>query len=102
VGTLYSGLTPFITRALSNGCDIIPGVFFSWLAGAGVQRGYVHGTTDEIGLWAAEKPVHVRDFHATILHLMGFDHQRLTYRHAGLDFRLTGVEEAHVVQEILC
>jgi hypothetical protein len=52
-------------------------------------------------LWAAEKPVHVRDFHATILHLMGFDHQRLTYRHAGLDFRLTGVEEAHVVQEIL-
>lgn len=66
-----------------------------------MKRGIVHGTTDEIGLRAAEHPVHVHDFHATILHLMGFDHERLTFRHAGLDFRLTGVEPAHVVRDIL-
>jgi hypothetical protein len=71
------------------------------LAGAGVRRGIVHGATDEIGLRASEKPVHVRDFHATILHLMGFDHERLTFRHAGLDYKLTGVEPAKVVKEIL-
>ena len=59
-----------------------------------------HDSTDEIGLRAVEKPVHVRDFHATILHLMGLDHERLTYWLAGLDFRLTGVEEAKVVKEI--
>jgi hypothetical protein len=101
VWTTEFGRTPFNNTAEAKGREHHPWAFSSWLAGAGVQRGYVHGTTDEIGLWAAEKPVHVRDFHATILHLMGFDHQRLTYRHAGLDFRLTGVEEAHVVQEIL-
>jgi hypothetical protein len=66
-----------------------------------VKRGIVHGASDEIGLRAEEKPVHVRDFHATILHLMGFDHEKFTYRHAGLDFRLTGVEGAHVVHELL-
>lgn len=66
-----------------------------------VKPGIVHGATDEIGLRAVEKPVHVRDFHATILHLMGFDHEKLTFRHAGLDYRLTGVEESHVVKEVL-
>ena len=75
--------------------------FQSVLAGAGVKRGIVHGATDEIGMYAVDKPVHVRDFHATILHLMGLDHEKLTYRHAGLDCRLTGVEHAHVVKEIL-
>ena len=61
------------------------------LAGAGVKPGVVHGATDEHGVRAAVDPVHVHDFHATILHLMGLDHTRLTYRHAGRDFRLTDV-----------
>ena len=75
--------------------------FSSWLAGGGVKPGIVHGATDEHGLRAAVNPVHVRDFHATILHLMGFDHEKLTFRHAGLDYRLTGVEESHLVKEVL-
>jgi hypothetical protein len=66
-----------------------------------VKPGIVHGSTDEIGLRASVNPVHVRDFHATILHLMGFDHEKLTFRHAGLDYRLTGVEESHLVKEVL-
>lgn len=101
VWTTEFGRTPFNNTAEAKGREHHPWAFSSWLAGAGVKRGYVHGTTDEIGLWAADKPVHVRDFHATILHLMGLDHQRLTHRHAGLDFRLTGVEEAHLVNEVL-
>lgn len=75
--------------------------FSTWLAGGVTKPGIVHGSTDDIGLRAADKPVHVHDLHAKILHLMGFDHERLTYRYAGLDFRLTGVEEANVVTEIL-
>jgi len=66
-----------------------------------LEPGIVHGATDEIGMNAVDKPVHVRDFHATILHLMGLDHERLSMRHAGLDVRLTGVEHARVVKEIL-
>lgn len=101
VWTTEFGRTPFNNTADAPGREHHPWAFSSWLAGAGVKRGFVHGSTDEIGLWAADKPVHVRDFHATILHLMGFDHERLSYRHAGLDFRLTGVEPAHVVNDIL-
>jgi hypothetical protein len=100
VWTTEFGRTPFNNTADAKGREHHPWAFSSWLAGAGVKRGIVHGSTDEIGLRAVEKPVHVRDFHATILHLMGFDHQRLTHRHAGLDFRLTGVEGAKVVKEI--
>jgi uncharacterized protein (DUF1501 family) len=101
VWTTEFGRTPFNNTAEAKGREHHPWAFSSWLAGAGVQRGIVHGATDEIGLRAVEKPVHVHDFHATILHLMGFDHERLTYRHAGLDFRLTGVERASVVKDIL-
>ncbi len=101
VWTTEFGRTPFNNTADAKGREHHPWAFSSWLAGAGVKRGIVHGATDEIGLRAAEKPVHVRDFHATILHLMGFDHERLTYRHAGLDFKLTGVEGAHVVHDLL-
>jgi arylsulfatase A-like enzyme len=61
------------------------------LAGGGVRGGVVHGATDEFGFRAVENPVSVHDLHATMLHLMGFDHERLTYRHAGRDFRLTDV-----------
>jgi hypothetical protein len=75
--------------------------FTVWLAGGGVRGGLAYGSTDEFGYRAVEDRVHVRDLHATILHLMGFDHGRLTYRHAGLDFRLTGVEGATVVKGIL-
>jgi hypothetical protein len=101
VWTTEFGRTPFNNTAEAKGREHHPWAFSSWLAGAGVRRGIVHGATDEIGLRAAEKPVHVRDFHATILHLMGFDHERLTFRHAGLDYKLTGVEPAKVVKEIL-
>ena len=62
-----------------------------WMAGGGVKGGTVFGATDELGMAAVENPVHVHDLHATILHLMGLDHEKLTYRYAGRDFRLTDV-----------
>lgn len=74
--------------------------FSSWLAGAGVKGGFSYGTTDEIGATVAENRVHVHDFHATILHLLGIDHERLTYRSAGRDFRLTDVH-GKIVHELL-
>jgi arylsulfatase A-like enzyme len=75
-------------------------VFSSWLAGGGVKGGLAYGKSDEIGREVAEKEVHVHDFHATILHLLGFDHERLTFRHAGRDFRLTDVH-GKVVKDLL-
>jgi hypothetical protein len=75
-------------------------VFSSWLAGGGVKGGSVYGKSDDIGSRVEENQVHVHDFHATILHLLGFDHTRLTYRHAGRDFRLTDVHGT-VVKELL-
>ena len=74
--------------------------FTSWMAGGGVKGGVVHGATDEFGRTVAADGVHVHDLHATILHLLGFDHERLTYRHAGRDFRLTDVSGT-VVKELL-
>jgi hypothetical protein len=65
--------------------------FSVWLAGGGVKGGYVHGATDDFGFKAVENPVHVHDLHATILHLLGFNHEQLTYRYSGRDFRLTDV-----------
>ena len=65
--------------------------FSMWMAGGGVKKGYIHGATDEFGFKAVENPVHVHDLHATILHLLGFDHEQFTYRYAGRDFRLTDV-----------
>ena len=62
-----------------------------WMAGGGVKGGYVHGATDDIGFQAVEKKVHVHDLHATILRLLGFDHEQFTFRYAGRDFRLTDV-----------
>jgi hypothetical protein len=72
-----------------------------WVAGGGIPGGRSYGETDEFGYHAIEKKAHVRDFHATMLHLLGIDHQRLTHKFMGLDFRLTGVEEAHVLREVL-
>ena len=71
-----------------------------WLSGGGVRGGMVHGATDEFGWDAIEGRVHVHDLHATILHLLGLDHQRLTYNYAGRDFRLTDVY-GQVVREVL-
>ncbi|MEK9633760.1 MAG: DUF1501 domain-containing protein, partial [Opitutae bacterium] len=75
--------------------------FTVWMAGGGVKPGYVHGRTDELGYGIADRPVHVNDFNATLLHLLGLDHENLTYRSLGLDQRLTGVEEHHVVREVV-
>ena len=74
--------------------------FSSWIAGGGVKPGFVYGKTDELANGIIENPVHVHDFHATILHLLGFDHKKLTFRHAGRDFRLTDVA-GNVVKDIL-
>ena len=83
------------------GRDHHPRCFTMWMAGAGIQGGVVHGETDEFSYNVIDKPVHIRDINATILHLMGIDHDRFIYKHQGLDMRLTGVEEAHPVRELL-
>lgn len=77
-----------------------PKAFTCWLAGGGVKPGYIHGASDDIGNLVAEDVVHIHDFHATILHLLGLDHTRLTYRYAGRDFRLTDVH-GEVVHSII-
>ena len=74
--------------------------FTTWIAGGGVKGGYTHGATDEFGFGAVEKPVHVHDLHATLLHQLGFDHERLTYNYSGRDFRLTDVH-GKVVTDII-
>ena len=84
----------------ASGRDHNPQGFTVWLAGAGVKRGFSFGATDEFGYRAIQDPVHVHDLHATMLHLLGFDHEKLTYRYAGRDFRLTDVS-GEVVKEIL-
>lgn len=83
------GRTP--TAQGTNGRDHNPHGFTMWMAGGGVKGGYAYGATDDYGYYAAENKMHVHDLHATILHLLGLDHQRLTYRYAGRDFRLTDV-----------
>jgi hypothetical protein len=93
------GRTPYAEKN-GTGRDHNPGGFTVWLAGGGVKAGYAHGATDEFGHLAVEGRVHMHDLHATILHLLGLDHERLTYRYAGRDFRLTDVH-GHVVNEIL-
>lgn len=82
-----------------NGRDHNPEGFTMWLAGGGVKGGLRYGATDDYGYFAAENKVHIHDLHATILHLLGLDHERLTYRYAGRDFRLTDVE-GRVVEEL--
>ena len=84
----------------AQGRDHNPNGFTCWLAGAGVKKGFSYGATDEFGYKSVEDIVTVHDFHATILHLLGLDHERLTYYHNGLERRLTDVE-GHVVQGIL-
>ena len=100
VWTTEFGRTPFNNTADAKGREHHPWAFSSWLAGAGVKGGMVHGSTDEHGMRSVVDPVHVHDFHATILHLMGFDHEKLTYRHAGRDYRLTDVH-GNVVHSVI-
>ena len=92
------GRTP--TAEGTNGREHHPFGFTMWMAGGGVRGGMTHGATDEFGWHSVQDIVHVHDLHATILHLMGFDHERMTYRYDGRDYRLTDVH-GHVVKEIL-
>ena len=93
------GRTPYSEKN-GTGRDHNPGGFTVWLAGAGVKRGFALGATDEFGHLALENRVHMHDLHATVLHLLGLDHERLTYRYDGRNFRLTDVH-GQVVHEIL-
>ncbi|WZO96515.1 DUF1501 domain-containing protein [Isosphaeraceae bacterium EP7] len=91
------GRTP---TSQGDGRDHNPHGYTMWMAGAGIKPGMVHGATDDYGYYSVQNKVHVHDLHATILHLLGLDHTRLTFRHAGRDFRLTDVH-GEVVREIL-
>ena len=93
------GRTPMVQGG-NDGRDHHPNAFTMWMAGGGVKRGYIHGATDDLGFNAVDKPVHVHDLNATILHLLGFNHERLTFRSQGLDMRLTNVH-GNVVKELL-
>ncbi|MBX3178871.1 MAG: DUF1501 domain-containing protein [Candidatus Hydrogenedentes bacterium] len=95
------GRTPMVQGDGDDGRDHHPNAFTMWMAGGGFKPGVVHGESDELGFNVVDGKVHVHDLHATILHQLGFDHERFTYRFQGLDARLTGVEPAHVVREIL-
>jgi hypothetical protein len=94
------GRTPVAELPALNGRDHNHYGFTCWLAGGGVKGGTVYGATDEWGFKAEQDPVHVHDLHATMLHLLGFDHTKLTYRYAGRDFRLTDVH-GRVIKEIV-
>ena len=92
--------TPGSNAGKINGRDHNHYGFTMWLAGGGARGGYVHGATDEFGFKAVEDRMHVYDLHATVLRLLGFDHEKLTFRHAGRDFRLTDVH-GHVVKDLI-
>ncbi|MEK0447367.1 MAG: hypothetical protein RLZZ399_2688 [Verrucomicrobiota bacterium] len=98
------GRTIYSQGGLSHenyGRDHHPRCFSMWMAGGGVRGGTIYGETDDFSYNIVKDPVHVRDFHATMLHLLGIDHERFTFRAQGLDFRLSGVEKANVVKGIL-
>ncbi len=94
------GRLPVAQKSKKPGRDHNPHAFTYWLAGGGAKGGVSYGATDEIGHRAAENRVSVHDLHATILHLMGMEHKRLTFRHNGRDFRLTDVE-GEVVHDVI-
>jgi uncharacterized protein (DUF1501 family) len=95
------GRTPMGEVRDSTGRNHHIDAFTMWFAGGGFKRGQVYGETDEFGFGAVKDPVHVRDIHATILHLLGLDHEKLSVRFQGLDVRLTGVEKAHVLNSLI-
>ncbi len=96
--TIYSqgGLTKN-----NYGRDHHPRCFSMWMAGGGAKGGQIYGETDDFSYNIVKDPIHIRDFHATVLHLLGFNHDSFTYRYQGLDQRLTGVEKAHVIKDLL-
>ena len=94
------GRTPMFQGKGGAGRDHHIKGFSMWLAGGGIRGGVAHGATDELGYNAVDNVVHVRDLHATMLHMLGLDHQRFTFKFQGLDMRLTGVEPARVVSEL--
>jgi arylsulfatase A-like enzyme len=98
------GRTPFregrTAKSQILGRDHYPDCFSLWMAGGGVKAGFDYGKTDDLGFAIAENPVHVHDLQATIMHLLGFDHEKLTYRFQGRDFRLTDIH-GHVVKDLL-
>ena len=85
----------------SSGRDHDKDAFTIWMAGGGMKPGVQYGATDPMGYHIAENPVHVRDIHGTLLHLLGLNHKQLTFRYQGLDQRLTGVEEVKILHELL-
>jgi hypothetical protein len=96
--TIYSqgGLTQD-----NYGRDHHPRCFSMWMAGGGAKGGVVHGETDEFSYNIVRDPIHIRDFHATVLHLLGFDHDRFMIKHQGLELKLTGVEPARVISNLV-
>ncbi|MEY5009278.1 MAG: hypothetical protein RLZZ253_417 [Verrucomicrobiota bacterium] len=94
------GRTPVAQKAAKPGRDHNPHAFTAWMAGGGVKGGVHYGETDEVGYKAVRDKVHVRDFHATLLALLGLDHEKLSFRFQGLDQRLTGVESARVITDL--
>ena len=95
------GRTPMYQGKGGPGRDHHMKGFSMWMAGGGIKGGVTHGATDELGYHSVEDVVHVRDLHATMLHLLGIDHNRFTFQFHGLDARLTGVEDARLVKEII-
>ena len=98
------GRTPFLQGDINNrprwGRDHHPYAYTMWMAGGGVKAGFTYGRTDDLGIDVVENPVHVHDLQATLLHLLGIDHERLTYRFQGRQFRLTDVH-GHVVKPVI-
>ena len=99
------GRTPMVEASAAlgrnNGRDHHPQAFTMWFAGGGIRPGVTIGATDELGFNVVESPVHVHDVQATLLHCLGIDHERLSFRSRGLNIRLTGVEDHHPIKEIL-
>ncbi|MEM7454911.1 MAG: DUF1501 domain-containing protein [Planctomycetota bacterium] len=83
------------------GRDHHPRCFTMWMAGGGARGGQIYGETDDFSYNIVKDPIHIRDFHATVLNLLGFEHERFSFKYQGLDQRLTGVEEAHVIEDLL-
>ena len=97
--TFAQGMDP--NKRDDYGRDHHPRCFTMWMCGGGAKPGQIYGETDDFSYNIVKDPVHIRDFHATVLHMLGFDHERLTYRHLGLDQKLTGVEHAKIIQDLL-
>ena len=100
-GPRLNALAPAAELPALNGRDHNHYGFSMWMAGGGVRPGTVHGETDEFSYNVVKDPVHINDFNATMLHCLGIDHSRFTFKSQGLDMRLTGVEPARVVKGIL-